>query len=432
MNREHILTINAGSSSIKFAVYQIAASQFAASQFAEYQGDDSMRVGISGTLDRIGKDETRLTFRSQDHARSHTVECQASDHADAIDFLMDWFESEKVSADVAAVGHRIVHATPLAHPEVVTPELLDELYRDCSFAPQHLVNELAIVQACRRRMPDVPQVLCFDSSFHHTMPRVASTLAIPRRYQSKGIKRYGYHGLSYTYLMQELRRLGDPAASEGRVILAHLGNGASMAAVLDGKCIDTSMGFTPAAGLPMGSRSGDLDPGLFSYMVQREGLKPEEFFRMANHESGLLGISETSSDMRDLLAIESTDVRAAEAIDVFCYQAKKLIGAYAAALGGLDTLVFSGGIGERSPEVRARICASLKFLGIALNDQCNSKNECLISDTPSSVNVRVIPTDEQIVIANSVADVVKRLHSQSDARTASLFPTPSQRQGTES
>ncbi|QDT12711.1 acetate/propionate family kinase [Planctomycetes bacterium K23_9] len=417
MTQESILTVNAGSSSIKFELFELG---------------ETMHRGLSGKLDRIEQEGTRLTFSDYEHAESQTVDCQASDHFSAVDFLIDWFESKEILAGVTAVGHRIVHATQLAQPEIVTPALLDELYRDSQFAPQHLINELVIVEACQRSMPNVPQVLCFDSSFHHTMPRVASTLPIPRRYEAKGLKRYGYHGLSYTYLMQELQRLGDPAASEGRVILAHLGNGASMAAVRDGKCIDTSMGFTPAAGLPMGSRSGDLDPGVFSYLSRREGLKSDEFFDMANHESGLLGMSETSSDMRDLLAIESNDVRAAEAIDVFCYQAKKMIGAYAAALGGLDTLVFSGGIGEHSPEVRARICASLEFLGIELNDKRNADNDPVVSPMVSRVNVRVIPTDEELVIAQSVSETVAKLDRSFDQHSPNVSATSATNQGTQS
>ena len=198
------------------------------------------------------------------------------------------------------------------------------------------------------------------------MPRVAKLLPIPRRYQQQGVERYGFHGLSYAYLIDKLARLGDPAATNGRVILAHLGHGASMAAVRDGECIDTSMGFTPASGLPMGTRSGDLDPGLVNYLSQTENMTPTQFDRMVNHESGLLGVSETSSDIRDLLAAEASDVRAAEALTMFCYQAKKWIGSFAAALGGLDTLVFSGGIGENSSAIRSRICEGLKFLGIEL------------------------------------------------------------------
>jgi acetate kinase len=249
-------------------------------------------------------------------------------------------------------------------------------------------------------------VACFDTAFHRTMPRVARLLPIPRRYDAKGVQRYGFHGLSYAYLMEELARLGDPAATAGRVILAHLGNGASMAAVRDGKSIDTSMGFTPTAGLVMSARSGDLDPGLAPYLGRTERMTTKQFYEMVNHQSGLLGVSETSSDMRDLLAQEAHDIRAAEAVALFCYQAKKWIGAFAAALGGLDTLVFAGGIGENAPSVRARICDGLGFLGVELNESRNVESAGMISTDAGAVTVRVIRTDEDLMIARSVRAIL--------------------------
>lgn len=234
------------------------------------------------------------------------------------------------------------------------------------------------------------------------MPRVAKLLPIPRRYDAKGVQRYGFHGLSYAYLMQELEHQAGAKAANGRVILAHLGNGASMAAVLDGCSIDTTMGFTPAAGLVMSTRSGDVDPGLVSFLARTERMTASQFDRMVNRESGLFGVSETSSDMRDLLARETEDVRAAEAVTLFCYQAKKWIGAYAAVLGGLDTLVFAGGIGENAPPVRARICEGLGFLGIELDEARNAAHAKVISTDASRATVRVIPTDEELMIARSV------------------------------
>jgi acetate kinase len=238
------------------------------------------------------------------------------------------------------------------------------------------------------------------------MPRVASLLPIPRRYEAAGVRRYGFHGLSYEFLMEELARLGDPAATKGRVILAHLGNGASLAAVRDGKSIDTSMGFTPTAGLVMSSRSGDLDPGLVAYLARTEQMSATQFHEMVNHASGLLGVSEISSDLRDLLARESDDVRAAEAVALFCYQAKKWIGSFAAALGGLDTLVFAGGIGENAPLVRDRICDELGFLGIELDEGRNRKGGSLISTDGGQVAVRVIGTNEELMIARSTMRVL--------------------------
>ena len=231
-------------------------------------------------------------------------------------------------------------------------------------------------------------------------------LPIPRRYEEQGVRRYGFHGLSYAYLMEELERLGGEGTARGRIVLAHLGNGASLAAVRDGKSIDTSMGFTPAAGLPMSTRSGDLDPGLAWYLARTAGMDAGEFNRMTNFQSGLLGVSETSSDMRDLLECEPHDVRAAEAVALFCYQAKKWIGAFAAALDGLDTLVFAGGIGENAAPVRARICEGLGFLGIELDERRNAAHAGLISATGGRVAVQVIRTDEELMIAKTVCRVL--------------------------
>jgi acetate kinase len=256
-----------------------------------------------------------------------------------------------------------------------------------------------------RRYPTLTQVACFDTAFHRDMPRVARLLPIPRRYDDAGVQRYGFHGLSYAYLMKELRRIA-PHVAQGRVILAHLGNGASMAAVSEGNSMDTSMGFTPTAGLPMSTRSGDLDPGLLSYLSRTEGMTVDQFHSMVNQQSGLLGVSETSSDLRDLLVRERHDPRAAEAVALFCYQAKKWIGSFAAALGGLDTLVFSGGIGENSPVVRARICEGLGYLGVALDEAPNRTGAAIISKEGSGVIVRVIPTDEESEIASSVLQLL--------------------------
>ena len=291
-------------------------------------------------------------------------------------------------------------------PERITQELLDELHRIRPYDPDHLPREIELIEAFQRRHPQLPQVACFDTAFHRTMPRVARMLPIPRRFDAKGVERYGFHGLSYAYLMEELARVAGTKAAHGRVVLAHLGNGASLAAVRDGKSIDTSMGFTPTAGLVMGTRTGDLDPGVAWYLMQTENLTPKQFSNLINNESGLLGISETSSDMRDLLDRETQDVRAAEAVALFCYQARKWIGAFAAALGGLDTLVFSGGIGENAPEVRARICDGLEFLGIELEEKQNVANADLISTESSRVSVRVIHTDEERMIAKTVCRIL--------------------------
>jgi acetate kinase len=284
--------------------------------------------------------------------------------------------------------------------------MVEELLRLSAFDPEHLPEEIQLTEAFHRRFPDLPQVACFDTAFHHDLPRVALLLPIPRRYEAQGVRRYGFHGLSYAFLMGELARLAGTEVARGRVILAHLGNGASLAAVRDGKPVDTSMSFTPTAGVPMSTRSGDLDPGLVWYLARSEGLDAKQFNAMVNFQSGLLGVSETSSDMRDLLEHETQDVRAAEAVALFCYQVKKWIGAFAAALGGLDTLVFAGGIGENAPAVRARICDGLGFLGIELGEKRNTANEGVISVATSRVAVRVIRTDEEQMIAKTVCSVL--------------------------
>ena len=308
---------------------------------------------------------------------------------------------------VDAIGHRVVHGGPeYAGPQRVTEELLDELRRLSPFDPDHMPDEIALIEAIRDRWPEMPQVACFDTAFHRQMPRVARLLPIPRKYDRMGIERYGFHGLSYEYLMEELARTAGPEAARGRVILAHLGAGASLAAVRDGRSIDTTMAFTPTAGLPMATRTGDLDPGLFSFLARSEQMTAEGFHDLVNHRCGLLGVSETSGDVRDLLGREATDVRAAEALAMFCYQTKKWIGAMAAALGGLDTLVFAGGIGENSPEVRSRICDGLQFLGVELDPARNQVNAPLISTDTSRAAVRVIPTNEELMIARATYRVV--------------------------
>ena len=386
-----ILTINGGSSSIKFAEYQLG---------------DPLNRSLHGSVDRIGMSGTNLTFQLPGTSQRDSRRLDASDHKSAATFLMDWLEERHGFESVRAVGHRVVHGMQHTAPELATRELLEELHRISPYDPDHLPSEIELIEVFRQRHPKLPQVACFDTAFHRTMPRVAKLLPIPRCYDAKGVQRYGFHGLSYAYLMEELARLGDPAATTGRVILAHLGNGASMAAVRDGKSIDTSMSFTPTAGLVMSTRSGDLDPSLFPYFARTEQMTARQFSVMVNHHSGLLGVSETSSDMRDLLAQEGHDIRAAEAVALFCYQVKKWIGAFAAALGGVDTLVFAGGIGENAPLVRARICDGLGFLGIELSESRNVETAGVISPDASRATVRVIRTDEDLMIARSVCRIL--------------------------
>jgi acetate kinase len=383
----HVLTINGGSSSIRFALFRV---------------EEPLKRGLYGKVDRIGLSGTNMTSHDPTGNRQDNRNLAAPDHKSAANLLIDWLEAQDSFVSVRAVGHRVVHGMKHIQPEIVTQDLLDELRRIRPYDPDHLPREIELIEAFRRRHPKLPQVACFDTAFHCTMPRVAKLLPIPRRFDAKGIQRYGFHGLSYAYLMEELARLGDPAAATGRVILAHLGNGASLAAVRDGKSMDTSMGFTPTAGLVMSTRSGDLDPGLAPYLARTEQMTTPQFYEMVNHRSGLLGVSEISSDMRDLLAQEAGDVRAAEAVALFCYQAKKWIGSFVAALGGLDTLVFAGGIGENSPLVRARICEGLSVLGIELNESRNAQSAGVISTNASRAKVRVLRTDEELMIARSV------------------------------
>ncbi len=387
-----ILTINGGSSSIKFALFEAS---------------DLLQRILEGAIERIGLRESILRAKGVNPADNFTRSVTAPDHMAAVGVLMDWIE-ERIGRDVlAAVGHRVVHGGPkYSQPQRITAEMVEELHRLSPFDPDHLPEEILLTEAFHRRFPDLPQVACFDTAFHHDLPRVARLLPIPRRYEAQGVRRYGFHGLSYAFLMGELARVAGPEAAQGRIILAHLGNGASLAAVRHGESIDTSMSFTPTAGVPMSTRSGDLDPGLIWYLARTEKMGAKQFNEMVNFQSGLLGVSETSSDMRDLLKHETEDVRAAEAVALFCYQVKKWIGAFAAALGGLDTLVFAGGIGENAPPVRARICDGLGFLGIELEEKRNAANEGVISAAVSRVAVRVIRTDEERMIAKTVCRVL--------------------------
>lgn len=396
-----ILTINGGSSSIKFALFELGA---AAESEHPAPCSAQLKRTLAGSLERIGAPEALWHTKGIKEGDTFSHSVSAPTHIAAVGILMDWIEDR--GEVLSAVGHRVVHGGPkYSKPQPITAEMIGELHKLTAYDPEHLPEEILLTEAFHRRFPDVPQAACFDTAFHHSLPRVAQILPIPRRYEAKGVRRYGFHGLSYEFLMGELARLANTETTGGRVILAHLGNGASLAAVRDGKCIDTSMSLTPAAGVPMSTRSGDIDPGLIFYLERTENMSAAKFNEMVNFESGLLGISETSSDMHDLLGSEAGDVRAAEAIALFCYQVKKWIGAFAAALGGIDTLVFSGGIGENSAVIRSRICDGLAFLGIELDQQRNAEHAHLISTDPGRVAVRVIRTDEELMIARSVTQV---------------------------
>ena len=291
MNKDHacILTINGGSSSIKFALFKAGKI---------------LTRSLHGKIDRIGLKDSKLIFYDEKGNQKDALKVKASDHHSAANFLIDWLEKQIDFSLVMGVGHRVVFGMKHTEPELITQNLLDELHRISPYDPDHLPAEIELIEAFSQRHPKLAQVACFDTAFHCTMPRVAKLLPIPRRFDKIGIQRYGFHGLSYAYLMEELARVAGKRVANGRVILAHLGNGASLAAVHKGKSVDTSMGFTPAGGLMMGTRPGDLDPGVAWYMMKSENLTPKQFNNLINHESGLLGISETSSDMRDLLVQE--------------------------------------------------------------------------------------------------------------------------------
>ena len=385
-----ILTINGGSSSIKFSLYEIK---------------EPLKQILSGAIENIGTHNSQLNFIVIDQEKK-SISIDAKNHDQAANYLVKWLEKQQDFKLIKAIGHRIVFGMEHTKPELITSDFLAELKKMSAFDPDHLPEEIKLIEVFQKRFPEIKQIACFDTSFHTSMPKIAQLLSIPRRYYDKGIKRYGFHGLSYAYLMEELENIVGREISKDKIILAHLGSGASLAAVKDGKSIDTSMGFTPNSGLPMGTRTGDLDPGVASYLMQNENLNLKEFDQVTNQESGLLGISETSGDMRELVDSEESDFRAAEAIELFCYQTKKWIGAFSAALEGLNILVFSGGIGENSPEVRERICQGLQFLGIELDGEKNESDQIIISKKKSKVKVYVIKTNEELMIAKLVHDLL--------------------------
>jgi acetate kinase len=392
VSNECVLTINGGSSSIKFALFDV--------------GTSLQRI-LEGIVEKIGLPGTILRAKDVKAANNISRPLPAANHAMALDAVLDWIGQRSKDNTIAAIGHRFVHGgSKYSEPQRLSAALIEDLRRLSPLDPEHLPEEIQLAESLQHHFPHVPQLACFDTAFHHDLPRVARMLPIPRRYEAQGVRRYGFHGLSYAFLMAELTRVAGPEAANGRIILAHLGNGASLAAVHGGKSIDTSMGFTPAAGVPMSTRSGDLDPGLFWYLARTQGIDAKHMNEMVNFQSGLLGMSETSSDMRDLLDCEAEDVRAAEAIALFCYQVKKWIGAFSAALSGLDSLVFAGGIGENAPAIRSRICSGLSFLGIELQEKQNKMNEAIISVAGSRVSVRVIRTDEERMIAELACRVL--------------------------
>lgn len=379
-----LLTINPGSSSLKAGLYRM--------------GGDEQRA-FTASAERIGASGGRLRVTDADGAMLVDRQEDLPDHTAAVQALFDCLRRERGARPLAAVGHRIVYGgLHYREPQRITPEMLADLRELTEIDPDHLPQSLGVVAAVADAYPDVPQVACFDTAFHRAMPRVAQSYALPPEYAALGIIRYGFHGLSYEYIMETLRAQ-DPGGAAGRIVIAHLGNGASMVAVRGGVGIDTTMGFSPTGGLVMGTRTGDLDPSVPLFLVRSRGMAPAAVTTLVNKQAGMRGVSGTSGDMRDLLGREATDTRAADAVALFCYTATKYLGGLVAALGGLDTLVFTGGIGEHTAPVRARICARLGFLGIALDPARNAAHAPVISRDGAGVSVRVIPTNEELMIA---------------------------------
>ncbi|HEV3214498.1 MAG TPA: acetate/propionate family kinase [Vicinamibacterales bacterium] len=357
-----VLAINGGSSSVKFALFTLAPEPLALRR---------------GTIDE-------------------------APGATTVDQVLERVGDRLGTHPLAGVGHRIVHGGPnLFDPQLVTDDVLATLRQLVPFAPNHLPDEIQLIEAVRRLQPGVPQLVCFDTAFHRDLPDVARRLPIARAYDAQGVRRYGFHGLSYTFLLHELRRRTGSLQAGGKVVLMHLGNGSSLAAVRQGRCIDTSMGLTPIGGVVMSTRSGDLDPGVVTYIARAGGFDADRLEDELSHRSGLEGVSGGVHDMRELLAREAGDEACRLAVSIYCYEIVKRTGAYAAALGGLDALVFSGGIGEHAPIVRATICTGLEFLGTDIDERLNAGNAPMISTPTSRVAVHVIPTDEEVVIAEA-------------------------------
>jgi acetate kinase len=387
-----ILAINTGSSSMKFALYEVGETE---------------ELLFTGSLTRIGHEGGAFTVRDGQGSSIAGESLAMPDHESACAYLFSWVESQGEACKPDAIGHRMVHGGPrYSSPQVVSPELIASLEELVPYAPEHLPRALTAVMYASKHFPGTLQAACFDTSFHSSMPPVARFYPLPESIRSEGVQRYGFHGLSYEYLLGELERQGGGGVRQGRIILAHLGHGASMAAVKEGRSIDTSMGFSPAGGLVMSTRTGDLDPGVILFLLQQDKMSAAQIKEMVNRQSGLLGISGISDDMQVLLSMEQQNPKAREAVAMFCYRAKMCVGSYAAVMGGIDTLVFSGGIGEHAADIRRRICEGLGFLGIAVDECRNEASLPVISSDGSPVTVRVIATNEELMIARHTLDIL--------------------------
>lgn len=389
--RDAVLTLNAGSSSIKFSLFELADA-------------GKLRPVTRGEVERIGARQHFVARDSADVMLAEDTWCEQH-FQPLIEKVIVWAETHLGRDRLIAVGHRVVHGGAHHHrPERVTVKLLADLDRLSSLAPLHQHHNLEPIRAIAAARPDLPQVACFDTGFHHTMPLVSTRFALPRSYEAEGVRRYGFHGISYEYLARRLRDVA-PELAGGRIIAAHLGNGASLCAMRDGKSVDTTMGFTALDGLMMGTRCGSLDPGVVLYLEQERGLTAKQIEDLLYRQSGLLGVSGITGDMRILLA--SDDLFAAEAVELFVFRIAREIGALTSSLGGLDGLVFSAGIGEHAPQIRTMVAARLRWLGVVLDSEANRSNSPLISAQSSRIAVRVIPTDEEAMIAWHTLDIIR-------------------------
>jgi acetate kinase len=397
-----LLVINSGSSSIKFAVYQMGQTE---------------KLAFRGHLERIGLKAGSFEIQDSHGASLFEQHINLPNHDVALKQLFNWLENDADGQKLDAVGHRVVHGgLKYDQPQIVNNELVADLKKIVPLAPDHLPHEIKAIRAISVAFPSLLQVACFDTAFHRSMPRLAQLYALPRHYWHEGITRYGFHGLSYEYIAQELRKEAGDDIAMGRLIIAHLGNGASMTAIRRARSIDTTMGLTPSGGLVMSTRSGDLDPGVLLYLLEEKGIQPSHLNTLISEQAGLLGVSGISSDMKDLLEKSQHEPHAAEAVNLFCYQAKKFLGALAAVLGGLDTLVFTGGIGENAPLIRQGICEDMEFLGIQLDTQLNHSNAAIISQENSRVSVRVMKTNEELMIARHTRNLIQKKENDDENR----------------
>ncbi len=379
-----LLILNAGSSSLKFALYQAGSA-------------NDLRVLHRGVIEEIGRNARFRMLRAPEADGLLDQTVPAADHEQALRHLLDWLDTRHPDLSLCAAGHRVVHGgADYIHPVRVDAAVLAHLEKLIPLSPLHQPHNLAGIHALARLRPDLPQVACFDTAFHHTLPPRARRFALPRELDERGIRRYGFHGLSYEHIAAVLPDyLGDAAA--GRVVVAHLGNGASLCALQQGRSVETSMGFTPLDGIPMASRCGALDPGVLLYLLREEGMSTAQLDDLLHHRAGLLGVSGLSGDVRTLLA--SNDPHPAASLELFANSTAQAIASHAVTLEGLDALVFTAGIGEHAAPVRAAICRHLGWLGLTLDAAANARHGPRISQADSRISAWVIPTDEEKVIA---------------------------------